>query len=109
MSQADLARASGLSTAHVSRLENRKSFPGDDSIEALAHALEISKGDVYRAAGLLPSVPEHDERRERILYLAEQLPDEEFEDLIAFIELRIQRSKEREAARAKKARSTATR
>lgn len=65
-------------------------------ISGLARGLELPIEEVYRAAGLLPPISERDARIETILHLAEQLPDVEYTDLIAYIELRIKLSKGRD-------------
>jgi transcriptional regulator with XRE-family HTH domain len=87
--QADLARAANLDSAVISNLINSKRGPGEETCQSIAKAFGIPPETVYRAAGLLPPISERDERIETILHLAEQLPDVEYTDLIAYIELRI--------------------
>jgi len=94
MTQAELARKSGLSTAQISRLIAKRSFPGPDGCKAIASAFGLPEVQVFQAAGLLTE-SKNDPRQDLILYLAEQLPDEEYDDLIAYINLRIKLLEER--------------
>lgn len=89
ITQADLAKSSGLSSGAISLILSSSRGVGPDACNAIAKALNIPPETVYRAAGLLPPVSEKDARIETILHLAEQLPDDEYTDLIAYIELRI--------------------
>lgn len=101
-SQADLSKQSGISAPQIARLMNGTRGIGPEACTAIAKALRIPPESVYRAAGLLPQVPESNAWKERILHLAEQLPEEEYNDLVAYIEMRIRLSKEREKANASK-------
>jgi transcriptional regulator with XRE-family HTH domain len=56
-SQAELARASGLSRAVINKLLNAKTFPAPVTLEGLARALKIPVETAYRAAGILPEIP----------------------------------------------------
>lgn len=93
--QVDLVRAANLDSAVVSNLVNGKRGPGEDTCRAIARAFGYPPEEVYRAAGLLPPVSEADAWKERILHLAEQFPEEEHDDLIAYIEMRIRLAEER--------------
>jgi transcriptional regulator with XRE-family HTH domain len=59
--QADLARKSGLNRAVISKILSDKSDPSPETCKALARALKLPIEEVYRAAGLLPPIPEADE------------------------------------------------
>ncbi len=54
LSQADLSRTTGITTAHMSRLISGQRKPGNDAILSIARALKIPPEDVFRAAGILP-------------------------------------------------------
>lgn len=95
MTQADLARASGLSTAHVSRLENRRSAPGPDALDAIARALKLPPPEVYRAAGLLPKRDLRSALIERIVHIVEQLPPEEQERFASLAEWTVEQQERR--------------
>lgn len=51
--QAELARRSGISTTHISRLINDQRDPGPESCKKIAKALRVSELIVYREAGLM--------------------------------------------------------
>ena len=55
MTQADLARASGLSPAAVSLILSSGRGVGVDAAQAISRALKMAPENVYRAAGILPS------------------------------------------------------
>jgi transcriptional regulator with XRE-family HTH domain len=56
--QADLARATGLSSGAISNVLNGQRQPSVDFVLAVARALRVSPEDLYRRAGLLPPKPE---------------------------------------------------
>jgi len=57
MSQADLARASGITRGGVSNLLNQVRRPDPGTCTAIAKAFNLPPETVFRAAGLLPSAP----------------------------------------------------
>lgn len=86
MSQADLARRSGLTTATISRILQETRKPGHEACEAIARALDLPPETVFRAAGLLPPNNEQEAINEILRYkIAELTPDQQ-EDLLVFIE-----------------------
>lgn len=52
--QAELARRSKISDAHISRIVSGGRKPGPDSLNAIARAFRLPPDEVYRHAGLLP-------------------------------------------------------
>lgn len=56
--KADLAKASGISSAHITRIMKREQDPGSDACIAIARALKLPPEDVFRFAGILPPKPE---------------------------------------------------
>lgn len=58
--QADLARAGGLHTGHLSRVLNRERKPGVEFCQGVARAFGMRDVDVMRIAGLAAS-PTKDE------------------------------------------------
>jgi transcriptional regulator with XRE-family HTH domain len=78
ITQADLSKLSGLSTAAISLILSSSRGAGTDACLAIAKALKLPPETVFRAAGLLPPAVKIDARKEMILHLAEQLPDEEY-------------------------------
>ena len=71
--QADLARASGLTTAAISKYINGR-IPDDASLRKIAKALKISAEAVFRAAGVLPPVTDNP-RAEKIAHRFNLLDD----------------------------------
>ena len=61
MSQAELARASGISAGHIATIETgaRGHQPGRDTVINLAEALGADLGEMLRSAGL-PAPTKHD-------------------------------------------------
>lgn len=52
--QAELARRSGISDAHISRVVTGGRKPGADAVQRIARALRLPAEEVFRRAGLLP-------------------------------------------------------
>ena len=86
--QAELARQSKISPAQVTRLLNGERGIGENGIVAIAHALKLPPETVFRAAGLLPPQSSKNERIEQAVYLMDDLPEQEQEDILEFIKLR---------------------
>lgn len=95
MSQADLARESGLTPASISRLLNRTRGPGSDTCISLAGVFGYPVDVIYRIAGLLPFDTDKDTRGDLIASLAKQLPDKEYNDLLEYIHFRLKISSDR--------------
>jgi len=93
--RADLARRAGITQSSLSMIYNESRSPGPDTLTAIAKALGLPPETVFRAAGILPPAPPRDARKEIILHLADQLPDEEYDDLVAYIKMRLKLAKER--------------
>lgn len=60
--KADLARASELSQTAIGQVFSDKRKPGPDLCNAIAGALDLPPETVFRKAGLLPELPEDDEK-----------------------------------------------
>jgi transcriptional regulator with XRE-family HTH domain len=92
-SQAELARAAGLSRAVINKLLNGKTFPQPTTLSSVAHAFKMPVETIYRAASLLPEITAADsffaettyllqliknpQRRATVLNLLKALVDEE--------------------------------
>ena len=72
-SQSDLARAAGLNRAVINKLINGKSHPRPPTLEAVSRALKIPIETIYRAAGLLPANPDHDDMLEEAIYVLQNI------------------------------------
>lgn len=60
--RADLARATKLSQASFSKIFSRERKPGPELCNAVAVALGVAPEIVFRQAGLLPALPEDDDK-----------------------------------------------
>ncbi len=77
MTQSDLARKSDMSVSAVSLVINGRRGVGEDFCQAVARALGLPVETVYRAAGLLPPVPDDVEYLEKFRLLLHYLePDD---------------------------------
>jgi len=68
-SQADLARYADLNRAIINKLLNGKTSPQPSTLKAIARAFRIPLETAYRAAGLLPDVPENDGFLEEVAHI----------------------------------------
>ena len=93
-SQADLARASGLTTAAISKYINGRT-PDDTALSKIAKALKLPAETVYRAAGVLPPVTYLDERRAELLHILSDLNDDDIEELYIIAKVKSERKKKR--------------
>ena len=82
LTQSELARLSGLHRAVISKTINQVSAPTPDTIEAIAHGLKLPAEVVYRAAGLLPPIPEKRTQIEELNYLVSMLSGAGIQDII---------------------------
>jgi transcriptional regulator with XRE-family HTH domain len=72
-SQSDLARYADLNRAVINKLLNGKSHPQPQTLEAISRALRIPIEMTYRAAGLLPSMPENDDAVEEAIHVLKSI------------------------------------
>lgn len=85
-SAADLARKSGISPTHISKVFSEQRKPGNDFLTGLARAFNYPPEFVYRMAGVLPPATEATNMGE-IEHLFVQLPAakrEEYTRLLRF-------------------------
>jgi transcriptional regulator with XRE-family HTH domain len=68
-SQSDLARSAELNRAVINKLLNGKSHPQPATLEAISRGLKMPIEITYRAAGLLPAVPDTDETIEEAIHV----------------------------------------
>ena len=72
-SQSDLARSADLNRAVINKLLNGKSHPQPATLEAISRALRIPIEITYRAAGLLPTTPDHDDAVEEAIHVLKRI------------------------------------
>lgn len=90
-SQADLARRSKITTASISRIMTGDRKPGPDVCLAIAEAFKIPPESVFRAAGLLPPVPEEELTLDEINHKLSLLPEEARQEVLDFIDIKLNR------------------
>jgi transcriptional regulator with XRE-family HTH domain len=92
MSQAELARQSGLTRSAINKLIRRQQIsPGNDMCIGISNAFNLPPETVFRKAGLLPSKPKSNIFMEKLMHLASQLPQDEIEDLTDSAEAKLER------------------
>jgi transcriptional regulator with XRE-family HTH domain len=96
-SQADFARASGLTRQAISYyLSDKSKSPDEFALQKIARALTLPPEYVFRKAGLLPAKPEDDLMIEVITHLYQQLPTEDDKkDAVEYMRLRLRIAEER--------------
>ena len=91
LSQAELARRAGLSRASISNYMGAKiARPDEVALRGIAHALNLPVEAVYRAAGLLPAIPQGEKPLESIRAVLDLLTADEVETLRRFALVMIQ-------------------
>jgi len=88
--QSDLARHSGLSTGHISRLILGRRNPGKETCRSIARAFRVPIDIVLREAGILPisySPKDGDSFYQRIMELPGDMR-EQVEDYMDFLQSR---------------------
>ncbi len=88
MNQSDLARASNITTAQISRIISGRRGVGEQALTAIAHALRLPPDLVFEKAGILPPKIELSPIKRKLAHLAEDLPDSDVEIAIALLEQR---------------------
>lgn len=96
MTQADLARASGVTSAAISRLLSEQRVPAPETCMGIARAFNLPPEDVYRRAGLLPDTGEPDDLLTRIIAnIAEKLDEGRREELKNYAEYQLRRQEQK--------------
>lgn len=90
MSQADLARLSGITTAQISRIISGGRKPGDVALNGIARAFRMPPEKVFELAGLLPPSSDKDLSpiKRALLKVAEGLPDSDVQLALSLLEQR---------------------
>jgi len=89
ISQAELSRLSGISPTHITKVLNGERGLSGHSLMAISKALGTSPENIYREAGLLPPVPKNIEQQEELLYLFDQLPPDEKDELLSYLQIKL--------------------
>ena len=99
LKQADIARNQNITTAAVSKMMNRHARPGFEMCSAIAATFNLPLEEVYRQAGLLPAKPVAGILEERAAYIFTQLPEEDQQEVLDYLDYRLQKHQQREAQR----------
>ena len=97
--QADLARASGLTTAAISRYVNGGRSIGTDAANAIGKALNVPVEVVFRAAGLLPPEREAVHGMAELREVYSLLPESDRQELLEIARLKLERQEARKKRR----------
>lgn len=89
ITQAELARKSGVSDAHISRIISGYP-PGKDACQKFAEALKMPREVIFRAAGLLLPRPELE--FEEWHYILSQLSERDRNDLLFLARARLEKA-----------------
>ena len=84
---AELARRSGISQAHISRVINSNYQPGIEFLNSIASCMNLSKEYIYKLAGLLSENPKSNVIIEEIHQILESLSNEDQKLVLGFINL----------------------
>ncbi len=84
MSQADLARASGLSKTAISKIISESRAPGHEASSAIAKAFNFPPEIVFRKAGLLPEKGEEPPELKELTHLYLTASEEVQEDILEY-------------------------
>jgi len=93
-SQADLARATQITTSAISKYMQGR-IPNEEALRKIARAFRLPPEDVFRKAGILPPATEEDATLNELTHLAQQLSDQELDDLIEYTRHRLSLAEKR--------------
>lgn len=88
MNQSDLARASNITTAQISRIISGRRGVGEQALTAIAHALRLPPDLVFEKAGVLPPKTELSPIKRALLHAAEGLPESDLQLALSLLEQR---------------------
>lgn len=88
MSQVDLAKKSGVTTAQISRILSGQRGAESKTIVAIAKALNIPAEIVFRDIGILPPQPDLDKDLEKIIHEIAKMPKDDQREVLAFIRMK---------------------
>jgi transcriptional regulator with XRE-family HTH domain len=102
LSQSDLGRLAGLNRAVISKIINQTSKPTPETVETIARALKLPPEEVFRAAGLLPAIPDDQSKITELNYLLNMLDDDDLRELIKFARFRLEDKEKKQTSRGKR-------
>jgi transcriptional regulator with XRE-family HTH domain len=97
MRQADLARATGMTSGGISHILNEMRKPSPSTLKKIAKALGMPTETIYRAAGLLPDLKDpRQEAMERLGNKLDGLSTRQMDELDKYIDFMRDRDKIKE-------------
>ena len=103
MSQTELAHRSGLSKQAISVLIKGGSDPLVSTLISLSKGLKIPPEKLFREAGIFPGVAVNKEQKEELIYLFDKFPEEEKEDLLTYMRIKLMMFEDERIKKEKKA------
>jgi transcriptional regulator with XRE-family HTH domain len=94
-SRSDLARTSGISASHISRILNGEVSPSADYMVSIASALHVPPEEVFRVAGLLPPHREQPPGFLEWMDLFLSASEEQREELLAYARFQAERRRKK--------------
>jgi transcriptional regulator with XRE-family HTH domain len=95
---AELARRGGITRSAVSKLLSRQQKrPGIEMLDAIARALDMPKEIIYQKVGYLPAEQKVSPLSSAILFLIEQLPIDDQEEMLDYARMKLERRKNKNA------------
>jgi transcriptional regulator with XRE-family HTH domain len=85
MSQADLARVSGLGNGSISDVISGRRKAGREFATSVARGLDLPVETVFQEAGFIPKEKQHDREVEQIMTLVDGMTKEEQKELLSYI------------------------
>jgi transcriptional regulator with XRE-family HTH domain len=89
--QAELSRRSGISQPHITKALNGERNFGEQSIKAIAEALQFPPEKVFRIAGILPPISKERSQLGELTYLINLLDDNNLQEVIDYARHRLEK------------------
>ena len=90
-SHAELARRSGISQAHISRVLNSDYQPGLELLNSLSTSFNLPPEQLFRLANILPERTNSNQENEELIFLFSQLNQEYKNIVLDFMQILINR------------------
>lgn len=84
ITQAELSRRSGVSQGHITKVLNGDRGLGEQALKGIAEAFNVPPEEVFRAAGILPKVPQTTAQEEQLLFMFRQMNDKQRQDILDY-------------------------
>jgi len=94
-SRAELARRSGINQSSLAMIYSGDRKPGTELCTNIARAFNLPPEAVYRAAGLLPPIPDENVKAQELAHLANEMPDTALDDVLEFARHRLELAEKR--------------